>query len=189
MPILSQINVVKYYNYYNNYGNNNANTEEMKKGVKKSALKRCIINQFLFLLILSCLVCCTWLNVSTDLMLYLEYCSYNYNGLCRCKFISKNEAERSTWAVLFVFAHNYSSSLTALSLLVSEEYGGKAELKEDWSWPMFHCSHDEFKVVVFSVGGCYSNQFLVLQASCCIQSGSILYLLEATPTRLYNYWA
>ena len=45
------------------------------------------------------------------------------------------------------------------------------------------------KVVVFSVGGCYSNQFLVLQASCCIQSGSILYFLEATPTRGYNYWA
>ena len=45
------------------------------------------------------------------------------------------------------------------------------------------------KVVVFSVGGCYSNQFLVLPASCCIQSGSILYLLEATPTQGYNYWA
>ena len=45
------------------------------------------------------------------------------------------------------------------------------------------------KVVVFSVGGCYSNQFLVLQASCCIQSGSILYFLEATPTRGYNYSA
>ena len=42
------------------------------------------------------------------------------------------------------------------------------------------------KVVVFSVGGCYSNQFLVLPASCCIQS---LYLLEATPTRGHNYWA
>ena len=38
------------------------------------------------------------------------------------------------------------------------------------------------KVVVFSVGGCYSNKFLVLQAPCCIQSGSILYFLEATPT-------
>ena len=45
------------------------------------------------------------------------------------------------------------------------------------------------KIVVFSVGGCYSNQLLVLQASCCIQSGSILYFLEATPTRGYNYWA
>ena len=35
-----------------------ANTEEMKKEVKKSAIKRCTINlnnQFLFLLILSCL--------------------------------------------------------------------------------------------------------------------------------------
>ena len=65
-------------------------------------------------------------------MLYVEYYSYNYKGICRCKLTSKNEAEENTWGVLmlgkimvlihhrsvfFVLVHDNYSSLTALSAL------------------------------------------------------------------------
>ena len=56
-------------------------------------------------------------------MLYLEYYSYNYKGICRCKLISKNEAEANTWSVFFELISTYS-------IVSTEEYDGKAKIRQ-----------------------------------------------------------